>query len=118
MHSQVVVGQNIRRPVHVVERQLHGGHHALAHGGPGSAGRGGEEAGNVDVVLVVAVSVGVELLANTAPQQVGGQARQAQGRPGEQQEPHRWEVRAQLMVPILTPTLTPSVAQLSETSKH
>ena len=91
MHSQVVVGQNIRRPVHVVQRQLHGRHHPLAHGRPGVAGRGGEEAGNVDVVLVVAVSVGMDLVTDlVSAEQVGGQAQEAQGGAGEQQEPHDW----------------------------
>ena len=85
VHSQVMVGQNIRGPVDVMQSQLDGRHHALAHCGAGVAGGGGEEPGNVDIVLVVAVTVGMDLITYPASQQVGGQA---EGEPGEQQEPH------------------------------
>ena len=61
VHSQVVVGQNVRRPVDILQRQRDGRHDALADPGPGLAGGGGEEAGDVDVVMVVTVSVGVDL---------------------------------------------------------
>lgn len=84
-----MVGQNVRGPVDVMQRQLHGRHDALAHGRAGVARGGGEEAGNVDIMVMVTVSVGMDLLTYPASQQVGSQA---EGRPGEQQEPHHWEV--------------------------
>lgn len=67
VHSQVVVGQNVRRPVDILQRQRDGRHDALADPGPGLAGGGREEAGDVDVVMVVTVSVGVDLQARPGP---------------------------------------------------
>ena len=64
VHSQVVVGQNVRRPVDILQRQRDGRHDALPDPGPGLARGGGEEAGDVDVVMVVTVSVGVDLQAS------------------------------------------------------
>ena len=85
VHPEVVVGEDCGRPVDVVQGELHRGHHPLActsterhnphfylrsdrltYAGLGVARRGGEEAGDVDVVLVVAVVVGVDLLAELA----------------------------------------------------
>ena len=85
VHSQVVVGQNVRRPVDILQRQRDGRHDALPDPGPGLAGGGGEEAGDVDVVMVVTVSVGVDLQPRPRPLDPRGEEDRHQQTPHESQ---------------------------------
>lgn len=63
MHPEVVVGKNGWRSVDIVESELDSRHHTLTNGCLRVTGAGGEEPGDVDVMGVVTVTVGVDLVA-------------------------------------------------------